>query len=107
MTDQWVPRLFAEASALLFFVDSSTKNTLKEAGELFHKYLQNVYKYCEDTVIYVLASKWDNHAITKEELKKVFMDLEIRPISVVDGSAKQVAHTILDKLVREKRRQVK
>jgi GTPase SAR1 family protein len=103
LTDQWVPRLFAEVSALLFFVDSSSKNTLKEAAELFHKYLQNVYKYCEDTVIYVLASKWDNHTVTREELKRVFMDLEIRPVSVLDGSARQVAHDILDNLICEKR----
>jgi GTPase SAR1 family protein len=103
LTDQWVPRLFAEVSALLFIVDSSSKKTLSEAGELFHKYLENVYKYCEDTVIYVLASKWDKHVVTREELKKVFSDLEIRPISVVDGSARQVTYTILDKLIGEKK----
>jgi GTPase SAR1 family protein len=103
LTDQWVPRLFAEVSALLFLVDSSSKKTLKEASELFHKYLENVYKYCEDTVIYILASKWDKHTITKEELKKVFMDIDVRPISVVDGSAREVTNTILDKMIKDRK----
>jgi GTPase SAR1 family protein len=99
LTDQWVPRLFAEVSAFFFVVDSSSKKTLKEAGKLFNKYLENVCKYCEDTVIHILASKWDIHAITMEEFKKEFMNLDVHPISVTDGSARRVTQGILDGLV--------
>jgi GTPase SAR1 family protein len=103
LTDQWVPRLFAEVSAFFFVVDSSSRKTLKAAGKLFSRYLENVYKYCEDTVINIFASKWDIHAITIEEVKKAFMDIDVRPISVIDGSARQVTYEILDKLVGAKK----
>jgi GTPase SAR1 family protein len=103
MTDQWVPQLFTEVSAFFFVVDSSSKKTLKEANGLFHMYLENLCKYCEDTVIHILASKWDVHGIAMEELKKAFMDLDVHPISVVDGSARKVTQAILDKLISEKK----
>ncbi|WXG44568.1 MAG: ADP-ribosylation factor-like protein [Promethearchaeati archaeon SRVP18_Atabeyarchaeia-1] len=103
LTDQWVPRLFAEVSALFFVVDSSSKKTLKDANKLFHKYLENVYKYSEDVVIHVLASKWDKHTITRDELKEAFSDLDVRPISVVDGSARQVTQAIMDRLISERK----
>jgi small GTP-binding protein len=103
LTDQWVPRLFAEVSAFFFVVDSSSKKTLKEASNLFSKYLENVYKFCEDTVIHILASKWDIHSMTMEELKKAFNNLNVDSISVTDGSARQVTQRILDKLVNEKK----
>ncbi len=102
LTDQWVPKLFEEASTFLFLVDSSSKENLKKANELFHKYLENVIKHSLDTVVYVLASKWDKHVITKDEIQKVFKDMEIHPISVLDGSALRVTQKIMENLSKKK-----
>jgi GTPase SAR1 family protein len=94
-TDQWVPMLFAEVSAFIFTVDSSAKNKLKEASRLFRKYLENALKYSIDTTVYVLASKWDKHTITNEELKKEFVDTVVLPVSVLDDSARKTMEKIV------------
>jgi GTPase SAR1 family protein len=94
-TDQWVPMLFAEVSAFIFLVDSSDKKKLEDAGRLFRRYLENALKYSIDTTVYVLASKWDKHAIAMDQLKKEFVDTTVRPISVFDDSAKKTLGEIV------------
>jgi GTPase SAR1 family protein len=102
-TDQWVPNLFREASLFLFLVDSSSKERLEEAGRLFFKYLENAIKYSEDTVVSVLATKWDKHRLTIGELKKEFMDAQIHPISVLDDSARSAAEMLIDSVIKRKK----
>jgi len=94
-TDQWVPMLFAEVSAFIFMVDSSAKNKLEEAGRLFRRYLENALRYSIDTTVYVLASKWDQHALTKDELKKEFVDTVVHSVSVLDDSARKTMGEII------------
>jgi GTPase SAR1 family protein len=103
-TDQWVPTLFREVSLFLFLVDSSSKEKLEEAGRLFRKYLQNAIQYSEDTVVSVLATKWDKHKLTKKELEREFVDMEVHPVSIFDGSARKVAEGLIDTLLKEKKR---
>jgi GTPase SAR1 family protein len=102
MTDQWVPMLFAEVSAFLFFVDSSSRNTLDNARKLYGKYMDNVFKYSEDCVVHVLATKWDKHTLTAKELSKAFMDIEVDPVSVLDSSARETSAKIINRLIEKR-----
>lgn len=103
-TDQWLPNLFSEVSLLFFMVDSSSKKTLKEAGKLFKKYLNNVIRYSDECVVSVLASKWDRHTLSEDDLKGVFKNVTVHPVSVTDGSARKVSQMIIDDML-EKRKQ--
>jgi signal recognition particle receptor subunit beta len=100
-TDQWVPRLFGEVSLMIFLVDSSSKQNLEEAGKLFRKYYENLRRNSPDAEVYVLASKWDKHTVSEEELHRVFKDIRTYPISVLDGSARRVMQEIIDNIIKK------
>jgi GTPase SAR1 family protein len=101
MTDQWVPTLFGGASAFFYLVDSSNKEKLDDASKLFRKYYENLRRNSENARAFVLASKWDKHAVTVDELKPYFKDIEIYPVSVLDGSARNVFAKLMTNLGQE------
>lgn len=101
-TDQWVPRLFAEASLMIFLVDSSSKKNLEDAGKLFRKYHENLRRNSPDGEVYVMASKWDKHTVSEAELQGVFKEMRICPISVLDGSARRVTQAIMNEFIKKK-----
>jgi Ras-related GTP-binding protein A/B len=101
LTDQWVPTLFGKASAFFYLVDSSNKANLDAASKLFRKYYENLRRNSQNAKAYVLASKWDKHVITVDELKPFFKDMEIYPVSVLDGSARKVFGKLMTDLVQE------
>jgi GTPase SAR1 family protein len=102
MTDQWVPTLFGKVSLFLFLVDSSSKDILEEAVKLFHKYHENVKMNSPDAYTYVLATKWDKHSILKDEIKTAFKDIQVCPISILDGSALDIAKDVIDNALTRK-----
>jgi GTPase SAR1 family protein len=101
MTDQWVPTLFGKASAFLYLVDSSNKANLEDALKLFRKYYENLRRNSPNARAYVLASKWDKHEVTVDELKAIFKDMEVYPVSVLDGSAREVFGKLMNSLAQE------
>nr|MDO8098790.1 ADP-ribosylation factor-like protein [Candidatus Njordarchaeota archaeon] len=102
-TDQWVPRLFGEASLMFFLVDSSSKHNLEDAGKLFRKYYENLRRNSPDAEVFIMASKWDKHTISEAELQKGFKDMRIYPISVLDGSARRVTQNIINDFIKRKK----
>jgi GTPase SAR1 family protein len=101
-TDQWVPRLFGEASLMLFLVDSSSRENLEDAGKLFRKYYVNLRSNSPDAEIYVMATKWDKHVISEAELQKIFKETRVYPISVLNGSARTAMQEIIENFIRKK-----
>jgi GTPase SAR1 family protein len=101
MTDQWVPTLFGKASAFFYLVDSSNKANLDDASKLFRKYYENLRRNSQKAKAYVLASKWDKHVVTVDDLRRFFKDVEIYPVSVLDASAREVFGALMTNLVQE------
>jgi len=50
-----------------------------------------------------MASKWDKHTISEVELRTVFKDMRIYPISVLDGSARRVTQEIVNNFIKKKK----
>jgi GTPase SAR1 family protein len=105
LTDQWVPTLFGKVSILFYMVDSSSKENLESASKLFRKYHENVRRNSSDAEVCVLASKWDKHSVTDDDLKDSFKDVRIYHVSVLDGSARKVAREIIDNYIEKKRKE--
>jgi GTPase SAR1 family protein len=104
-TDQWVPTLFGKVSLLLYMLDSSSKRDLESATKLFRKYHENLRRNSSDAEVFILASKWDKHTLTDNDLGEVFKDIKIYHVSVLDKSARKVAREIIDAYLEKKRKE--
>jgi GTPase SAR1 family protein len=105
LTDQWVPTLFGKVSLLLYMVDSSSKQDLESAAKLFRKYHENLRRNSSVAEVFILASKWDKHTLTDDDLAEIFKDIKIYHVSVLDGSARKVAREIIDNYLEKKRKE--
>lgn len=105
MTDQWVPTLFGKVAIFFFLVDSSARDNLDSAAKLFRKYDENLRRNSSAAKAYVLASKWDKHQVMLDELSPFFKEIDIYPVSVIDGSARKVFEEIMHNLIEERKAQ--
>jgi hypothetical protein len=86
-------------------VDSSSKQDLESAAKLFRKYHENLRRNSSVAEVFILASKWDKHTLTDDDLAEIFKDIKIYHVSVLDGSARKVAREIIDNYLEKKRKE--
>jgi GTPase SAR1 family protein len=101
MTDEWAPILFGGVSIFLFFVDSSARENLESAVNLFHRYYEHLKVNSPGAAIHILASKWDKHTLSLSELDKTFQEMMVYPVSALDETASYVAQEIIDRFLTD------
>ncbi|MHA1130063.1 MAG: ADP-ribosylation factor-like protein, partial [Candidatus Helarchaeota archaeon] len=98
-TDQWSGRIFSKVGIFIWVLDSSDNSTFKEALVELQKALVNLNKYSPECRKFVVASKYDKHVFTLDELRKRFAKWDIEEISATSiplGIAREIVCTILD-----------
>ncbi|MHA1424715.1 MAG: ADP-ribosylation factor-like protein [Candidatus Helarchaeota archaeon] len=98
-TDQWSGRIFSKVGIFIWVLDSSDNSTFKEALVELQKALVNLNKYSPECRKFVVASKYDKHVFTLDELRKRFAKWDIEEVSATSiplGIAREIVCTILD-----------
>jgi GTPase SAR1 family protein len=101
MTEEWSPIVFGGVSIFLFFVDSSARQNLESALQLFHKYHERLKANSPGAMIHIMASKWDIHTLSLSELDNAFKGMMVYPVSAKDETASYVAQEIIDRFLGE------
>ncbi len=98
-TDQWSGRIFSKVGIFIWVLDSSDKTTFKEALVELQKAIVNLNQYSPDCRKFIIASKYDKHAFSLEQLRNKFGKWDIEEISATSipmGVAREIVCTILD-----------
>ena len=98
-TDQWSSRIFSKVGVFIWVLDSSDKSTFNEATVELKKAMDNLTQYSPECRKFIVASKYDEHAMSLKALRKYFATWDIEEVSATSiplGIAREIVCTILD-----------
>lgn len=98
-TDQWAGRIFSKVGVFIWVLDSSDKTTFQEALTELQKAIVNLNQHSPGARKFIIASKYDKHVFSLEELRGKFAKWDIEEVSATSiplGIAREIVCTILD-----------
>ncbi|MFX1450482.1 MAG: ADP-ribosylation factor-like protein [Promethearchaeota archaeon] len=98
-TEQWSHKIFSDVSVFIWIIDSSDLKIFSESKKELKKSINFINTYSPGARKFVIATKYDIHKISLQNIRKELSGLGIEEISstaIPLGIAREIVCTILD-----------
>jgi len=98
-TELWSNKIFGNVGVFIWVIDSSEPELFEEAKAELKKAMNYLREFSPGARKFLIASKYDKHKKTLDEIRKEFKDMELEEISATSiplGIAREIICTIID-----------